>query len=90
MPLGGAMSLRRHRARGLLLVVPLVAVLVLGGAVPAPAAAPANDNVSSAQALSGVKGVAYGTLVGATIESGTCGSGQAYETRPRCSVHGRW
>lgn len=65
------MPLRRHPARGLLLVVPLTAALVLGGATPA-VAAPPNDNQSSAQVLSGVKGVAYGTLVGATIEDGTC------------------
>jgi UTRA domain len=51
----------------------LAATVLLAGAAPAYAA-PANDAFSAARPISGMKGVAYGTIVGATIETGTaCG-----------------
>jgi hypothetical protein len=66
------------RGRMRLVTVPLalsalVATLLVAGAAPAHAA-PANDAFSAAQTIIGMKGVTYGTLVGATIETGTtCG-----------------
>lgn len=61
------MSLRRSPRRDLLIVVSVIVMLVVGVAAPAYAA-PANDNLGSAQTLSGIKGIVYGTAVGATVQ----------------------
>jgi hypothetical protein len=54
----------------LLAVLLLAGTLVLAGTGPA-SAGPANDAFSSAQPISGTKGVVYGTVAGATIENGS-------------------
>src|SRR5262245_46540678 len=66
------------RASQRLIVLPVaislvVPALLMAGATPA-FATPANDAFAAPQTISGAKGVTYGTLVGATIDSGTtCG-----------------
>ncbi|HEX6678397.1 MAG TPA: Ig-like domain-containing protein [Actinomycetes bacterium] len=66
------MSVRARRVGvSLLAVLVLAGGLVLAGAGPAASAGPANDAFSSAQPVSGAKGLAYGTVAGATIENGS-------------------
>ncbi len=61
----------RPVALPLLTALVLTGALVLASAGPASAAPPANDAFSSAQPISGAKGVVYGTVAGATIENGS-------------------
>ncbi len=78
----------RPVALPLLTALVLTGALVLASAGPASAAPPANDAFSSAQPISGAKGVVYGTVAGATIENGSGVCNEPRKTYPYGDLYG--